>query len=120
MTIEQIARICHEAIKGLCDAYNDYSQNNWNASPEWQKESAIQAVKFHLENPEADADATHVAWMNDKIDAGWKYGPVKDADKREHPCIADFKSLPQEQQAKDILFKSIVHALKDLLDKQEA
>lgn len=42
------------------------------------------------------------------------YGPIKDAVKKEHPCFVPFTTLPAEQQAKDALFRSIVHALRQL------
>jgi len=46
---------------------------------------------------------------------GWKYGAVKDADKKEHPCFVPYEELPKEQQAKDHLFKATVSALSPLL-----
>ena len=49
--------------------------------------------------------------MKQKLDDGWKYGPVKDAEKKEHPCLVPFEQLPKEQQAKDYLFRGAVHAM---------
>ena len=49
--------------------------------------------------------------MREKVERGWQYGPLKDADLKEHPCIVPFDELPPEQQAKDHLFKAIVDAL---------
>ena len=45
-----------------------------------------------------------------KADEGWKYGPVKDADKKEHPCFLPYHNLPLEQRMKDYLFGAIVAA----------
>jgi hypothetical protein len=50
--------------------------------------------------------------MKQKLDDGWKYGPVKDPEKKEHPCLVSFSELPKEQQAKDFIFRAIVHCFK--------
>lgn len=117
MTIEQIARICHEANTALCVGIGDYSQTSWDEAPEWQRTSAVGNVRFHLNNPDAPASASHENWMREKLDGGWQYGEVKDADARTHPCIVPFEQLPPEQQAKDHLFKAIVDALAPFADK---
>jgi hypothetical protein len=111
MTIEDIARICHEANKALCESVGDFSQKPWKEAEGWQRDSAITGVRFALDNPDAPASAQHDSWTQEKLSAGWKYGPVKDADKKEHPCLVPFEQLPPEQQAKDYLFKAIVRGL---------
>lgn len=111
MTVEQIAIICHEANKALCESQNDNSQVSWAEAPEWQKTSAIKGVEFHLANPNAGTDDSHNSWLKEKEETGWKYGPVKDAEKKEHPCFVPYDELPLEQQAKDYLFRGIVHSL---------
>jgi hypothetical protein len=115
MNIEDIARICHEANRALCATQGDNSQTPWDDSPEWQRDSAIKGVQFHLDNPDASPSASHDAWLAEKEATGWKYGPVKDADKKEHPCFVPYDQLPKEQQAKDYLFKGIVHSLSSFL-----
>lgn len=111
MTVEQVARICHEANRGLCEANGDFSQKPWNDAADWQRESAIKGVEFARANPEAPDSAQHDAWMADKIANGWIYGDTKDADKKTHPCLVPFDQLPDFQRAKDTLFRGIVKAL---------
>jgi hypothetical protein len=108
----QIAVICHQANKAWCQANGDHSQLDWGYCPQWQMDSAIKGVEFRLANPDAGKDTQHNAWMADKVADGWKYGPEKDADKKEHPCIVPFEELPEFQQKKDALFCAIVDALK--------
>jgi hypothetical protein len=115
MNIEDIAKVCHEANRALCEGLGDNSQAAWDYAPEWQKESAITRVMFNLNNPDAPASASHDSWLEEKLIAGWKYGPVKDADKKEHPCFVPYEALPKEQQSKDHLFKSVVTALAPLI-----
>jgi hypothetical protein len=115
MTVEQIAQVCHEINRAYCSVLGDDSQTSWEDAPEWQRKSAISGVNFHLENPEAGADASHQSWFMEKFKDGWVYGEVKNAETKEHPCMVSFKELPQWQQAKDYLFKQTVHSLKQYI-----
>lgn len=108
--IEKIARVCHEANRGYCEALGDYSQLPWDSAPEWQKKSAIIGVMMHIDHPDAGPGASHESWAKQKIDDGWKYGDIKDPEKKTHPCLVYFEELTKEQQAKDYIFKAIVNA----------
>lgn len=111
MTNEQIAHVCHEVNRAYCQALGDNSQKAWEDAPEWQRSSAINGVEFHRDHPEAGPEASHETWLKEKLENGWKYGEVKDPDQKTHPCITSFHNLPVSQQAKDYIFRAIVHAL---------
>ena len=111
MSKERIAKVCHEANRAYCQTIGDDSQPEWLVAPAWQRESAIKGVEFCMANPEAPPSANHDSWLAEKAAAGWKYGPVKDAEKKEHPCFVPYEELPDEQKRKDALFKAIVAAL---------
>lgn len=115
ISIENIARTAHQANKAFCEAMGDYSQKDWEDAPEWQRGSAINGVKFHIDNPGAKDSHSHTEWMQEKHATGWKYGPVKDEEKKEHPCMVPFEELPKHQQAKDALFGAVVSVLRELL-----
>jgi hypothetical protein len=119
MKIIEVARLCHQANKALCESHEDYSQPDWPYAPAWQKDSAVNGVKFHIRNPGASASASHTNWMMEKIEAGWTYGPQKDAIAKQHPCMVPFEALPAEQRAKDHLFRAIVHAMAPFIDQEE-
>ncbi|MHB1023977.1 MAG: RyR domain-containing protein [Acidobacteriaceae bacterium] len=106
-----VARTCHEVNRAYCKSLGDDSQPAWRNAPEWQKQSALNGVVFHMEHPDAGAAATHNSWLKEKELSGWKYGPVKNPDTKEHPCFVPYDQLPPEQQAKDALFIAVVHAL---------
>lgn len=110
--VEKIAKVCHTVNKAYCCSLGDYSQPTWEDAPDWQKESARVGVRLHLGVPEANHETSHISWMNQKLEEGWKYGPVKDPVLKEHPCIVPFNQLPKEQQAKDYIFKAIVDAMR--------
>ncbi len=116
MNIIDVAKICHEANKALCDALSDRTQVPWGYAPQWQKDSAVKGVEFNLTNPSAPASMSHDSWLEEKRKDGWSYGEVKDAEKKTHPCFVTYESLPPEQQAKDHLFKAIVGALSPLVE----
>jgi hypothetical protein len=120
MTIKAIAAVCHEANRALCAGLGDFSQQPWPMAPEWQAQSAVTGVEFNLANPDAPASASHDSWLAEKERDGWKYGAVKDAEKKEHPCYVPYEELPKEQQAKDHLFKAIVAALAPLVEVPNA
>lgn len=106
-----VARVAHEINRAYCEALGDTSQLVWEDAPQWQRDSAINGVRFHVDNPQAGPDHSHNAWLEEKRAAGWKYGPVKDAERKEHPCFVPYDELPVEQKAKDYLFRAVVHAL---------
>lgn len=108
----QIAQVCHEANTAYCRVIGDYSQKHWDEAEQWQRDSAIKGVEYAIANPNAPASAQHEAWIEDKVASGWAYGPIKDAAKKEHPCIIPYDGLPIEQRLKDSLFKAIVAGLR--------
>jgi hypothetical protein len=115
LSVEAIARVCHEANAAYCAALGDHSQPSWEGAPDWQRQSAIAGVRFHLTNPDAGPAGSHENWLKDKLADGWVYGPVKDPDAKEHPCMVPFDQLPRQQQAKDYIFTAIVRVLGSVL-----
>jgi len=108
--IAKIAYVCHQTNKAYCEMIGDSSQKSWDDAEVWQRESAIKGVEFALANPDAPASAQHESWLKDKEKDGWKYGTIKDAAKKEHPCFVPYADLPVEQRIKDYLFKHVVRA----------
>jgi len=106
--IDLIAHICHEANRAYCQSLGDDSQLPWPKAPTWQKESARKGVELHLSGNHW-APASHESWMKEKLEQGWVYGETKDPDKKTHPCLVAFGDLPQAQQIKDHVFRSVVH-----------
>lgn len=116
MKIIDIAKVCHQANKAICELNGDNSQLEWDDAPKWQRESAVQGVIYKIENPKATPEDQHKAWSESKIADGWVYGPIKDADKKEHHCLVPYQDLPINQQAKDHLFAGIVLSLIPFLE----
>lgn len=63
--ITQIAKVAHEVNRGYCISIGDTSQPKWKDCPEWQRESAINGVKAHLE-ADLSPEESHRLWMEEK------------------------------------------------------
>lgn len=119
MTIATIARVAHEVNKAYCESIGDTSQKSWEEAEQWQRDSAIKGVEFALNNPSSTPESQHEAWCQDKLSQGWKLGPVKDAEKKEHHCLVPYSELPPEQRVKDYLFKQVVNSMRYISEAPE-
>uniref|UniRef100_A0A6I8PDZ5 Ryanodine receptor 2 n=1 Tax=Ornithorhynchus anatinus TaxID=9258 RepID=A0A6I8PDZ5_ORNAN len=53
----------------------------------------------HLERiREKLAENIHELWVMNKVELGWQYGPVRDDNKRQHPCLVEFAKLPEQER----------------------
>lgn len=116
MTIEDIARICHEVNRVYCRSIGDGSQLPWEEAPQWQRDSVIDGVQFHERTPDAKASDNHDNWLAKKSADGWVWGEVKNPEAKTHPCMVAFQHLPVTQQTKSYLIKAVVNAA---LNRQE-
>jgi hypothetical protein len=105
------AAVCHAVNRAYCESQGDFSQPHWDDAPEWQRESAIKGVHYAIENPQAKPRDSHDSWLAAKRADGWIYGPVKDPNLKQHPCMVPYEHLPAAQKAKDYLFLAVVRAL---------
>ena len=112
--ILEAAIIAHYVNKAICEAQGDYSQKDWQYAEDWQRQRAINGVKFAVQNPNASPREQHEAWVQDKLADNWAYGPVKNAEKKKHPCLVPYDELPFEQKVKDYAFRGAVKAAEHL------
>lgn len=106
---EVCARAAHEANRAYCISLGDCSHAPWSDAPDWQRESCLNGVVGALAG--ATPEQSHESWLAEKETSGWKYGPVKDAERREHPCMVPYSELPPEQRIKDAIFVGVVRAV---------
>lgn len=109
MTVEDIARICHEVNRAYCLTIGDTSQKPWEEATPGQRDSCIEGVKLH-QKQNLTPEQSHAAWSAHKVANGWVYGPEKNEDLKTHPCLVPYDQLPLEQRTKDYLFKAVVDA----------
>lgn len=107
--LEAIARATHEANRAYCLANGDTSQPSWDDAPDWQRTSARHGVVGALAGN--TPEQSHEGWMREKLATGWSYGPVKDPERKQHPCMVPYEQLPPEQRGKDALFVCVARAM---------
>jgi hypothetical protein len=107
--VEACARAAHEINRVYCIFLGDLSQPPWDEAPDWQKESARVGVAGVLAGN--TPEQSHESWLSHKRIDGWKYGSVKDANKKEHPCFVPYLELSESQKRKDHLFVATVREM---------
>ncbi len=95
--IELAAKTAHEVNRAYCQGLGDNSQMPWDEAPDGQRESVILRVRLIADDPDCPAIASH--------------GPVKDVEKKEHPCFVSHSSLPERYRAKEVLFDVAVRGI---------
>lgn len=43
----------------------------------------------------------HEIWARQRIEEGWSYGPRRDDDAKEHPCLVPYDDLPESEKEYD-------------------
>ena len=117
-SLEACARAAHEVNRAWCLYLGDNTQVHWEEAPEWQKTSTVNGVKGIIDGN--TPEDSHESWLKEKEDTGWKYGPIKDPYKKEHPCFVPYEELPPEQQMKDDMFYTTVLLLSDCISAYSA
>lgn len=108
--IECITVAAYEAHRQYCLLMGDKSHVRWDELDSDLKRVAKQAT-VRVATHGATAEESHQAWVTAKKADGWTYGPTKNTATKEHPCLIAFAELPAEQQAKDILWTSVIKAM---------
>lgn len=111
--IEACAHAAHEVNRVYCLTLGDASHVPWELAPEWQRVSTRAGVEKALAG--ATPEESHASWLALKTQEGWVYGPVKDLERKTHPCMRPYQELPPEQQRKDHLYLSVVRSMADAL-----
>lgn len=106
--VDAVARQCHEVNRAFCrEMLGDHSHLPWEETPERIRLSAISGVQSLVENPGLTCEELFKSWKAYKLAEGWKHGPVKDMEKREHPnLVENYSDLPPGERAKDALFRA--------------
>ena len=50
---------------------------------------------------ESIAKNVHEVWSQSRISEGWTYGPIRDDEKKETPCLVPYEELPEIEKAYD-------------------
>lgn len=120
------------SIGQFVDAWNDSKNylltiNNKEMKTYNPKPIDVSDVKLTddlTELREAIAENAHEIWAVDRQAEGWTYGPKRDEDKKETPCMVPYSQLPEDEKEYDR--KMAMHTLKlvqklgyDLVKREE-
>ena len=47
------------------------------------------------------AENTHEVWAKERLEQGWRWGPVRSDAKKEHPCLIPYEDLPESEKVYD-------------------
>lgn len=109
-TIGNIAHVIHEANRVLQTLTGEEVNPPWDDAPEWMQESTIAGVVAALKG--FTPEQLHNNWAEERVRAGWVWGPVKNAETKTHPCLVPYEDLPENQRVKDRVFHAIVAAMR--------
>ena len=109
--IEAAAEAAHEVNRAYCAAIGDISHLSWLQTPEEIKQSVRAGVRLIIDRGTTGPEQQHQAWLDHYKAKGWRWGPVKDAGKKQHPCLLPWAELPLWQRAKDQIFGHVVRAV---------
>ena len=43
----------------------------------------------------------HEVWAQTRMSQGWTYGPVRDDERKQHPCLVPYEDLPESEKVYD-------------------
>lgn len=121
LEIQIAARVAHETNRAYCILLGDNSQRPWDALS-WDDEADLKLIELGVAGVRdviagGGPESSHEKWMAGKLADGWKLGPVKDAEKKEHPSLVPYAELPEAERRKDAIFVgavlSFLSALRD-------
>jgi hypothetical protein len=108
--ITTAAQAGHEAVRIYCERRGDFRHFPWNVLGADQKLPARHgALGVIVENH--TPEQSHESWRMHRTALGWRYGRIYSVSVKEHPCMVPWAELSFEEQAKNVLFVSVVRAM---------
>ena len=63
--------------------------------------ASVELPQELLDLSEEIARNVHDVWSKNRIAEGWTWGPVRNDEKRQTPCLVPYEELPEEEKAYD-------------------
>ena len=79
---------------------NNQTCNNYTPTP--VDTSNVQLPEELMALAEAISKNVHEVWAQNRMNEGWTYGPVRDDQKRQTPCLVPYEELSEEEKAYDL------------------
>lgn len=75
--------------------------NNKQFIPLPEDLSGVELPSELSELAEFIAKNVHEVWAHNRKKEGWRYGPVRDDEKKTHPCLVPYEELPEAEKDYD-------------------
>ena len=75
------------------------NQNNYTPAP--VDTNNVQLSEELMALAEDISKNVHEVWAQNRMNEGWTYGPVRDDQKRQTPCLVPYEELSEEEKAYD-------------------
>ena len=75
------------------------NQNNYTPAP--VDTTNVQLPEELMALAETISKNVHEVWAQNRMNEGWTYGPVRDDQKRQTPCLVPYEELSEEEKAYD-------------------
>ena len=72
-----------------------------NYSPSPVDTDNVQLPEELMALAETISKNVHEVWAQNRMNEGWTYGPVRDDQKRQTPCLVPYEDLSEEEKAYD-------------------
>ena len=76
-------------------------ESNENYVPHLIDLSDVELGEELIELREAIAEHAHNVWAAERQSQGWTYGPQRDDDKKQTPCMVPYSKLPENEKTFD-------------------
>lgn len=63
--------------------------------------TAVELTEDIRQLTERLAEHTHDTWATQRLADGWRFGPLRDDAKLEHPCLIPYAELPDSEKEYD-------------------
>ena len=108
---QRIARVTHEAVRAWQVANGQDPAPPWSRAPAWMKTATLEAVHWNTSGTPSTPASRHRQWVEEKKQAGWKFGRRKDARRKTHPLMVAYNQLPEVERRKDALVSAVIESL---------
>jgi hypothetical protein len=118
MDFETITKLIYEAARKEAEwSKRPIIPEPWEDRDNAFKKQMVDVVRKYIESDKLPSpEEAHNSWMKAYLNMGWKYGEVRDAEKKTHPDLVPFYELPKDERDKDAIFLSLVWLVKSLLN----
>lgn len=110
---EKIARVAHEACRTWAKLNDQPVPPSWDALDASCQAAIIMGVRFSWDG--VAVSELHNRWVKYMYAQGWKFGPIRDMEKRVSPNLISFEQLPFREQIKDHIFKGVVDTFREIM-----